>query len=73
MDYLNKRIIIIDNSDLSYSGDDIDGKKLRGTESSLILLSEHFVKMGIRTDYCNCIDVYKKVNGVNYFNKKKNR
>ena len=71
MDYLNKRIIIIDNSDLSYSGDDIDGKKLRGTESSLILLSEHFVKMGIRTDYCNCIDVYKNVNGVNYFNKKK--
>ena len=64
-----KRIIIIDNSDLSYSGEDIDGKILRGTEASLILLSEQFVKIGIAVDYCNCIDSNKNVNGVNYFNK----
>jgi glycosyltransferase involved in cell wall biosynthesis len=65
------KIIIIDNSDLSYSGDDINGKTLRGTEASLILLSEQFIKMGIHVDYCNCINSKKKVNGVTYFNKKK--
>ena len=69
MSYLNKKIIIIDNSDLSYSGDDIDGTILRGTEASLILLSEQFAKMGIYVDYCNSINVKKNVNGVNYFNK----
>jgi len=65
------KIIIIDNSDLSYSGDDINGKILRGTEASLILLSEQFYKMGIHVDFCNCINNKKKVNGVTYFNKKK--
>ena len=65
------KIIIIDNSDLSYSGDDINGKFLRGTEASLILLSEQFYKMGIHVDFCNCINRKKKVNGVTYFNKKK--
>ena len=69
MSYLTKKIIIIDNSDLSYSGDDINGKTLRGTEASLILLSEQFFKMGIHVDYCNCLNITKKVNGVNYFNK----
>ena len=53
MIYLNKSIIIIDNSDLSYSGDDINGTVVRGTEASLILLSEQFVRMGINVDYCN--------------------
>ena len=65
------KIIIIDNSDLSYSGDDLNGKTLRGTEASLILLSEQFIKMGIHVDYCNCINSKKKVNGVTYFNKKR--
>ena len=69
--HLDKKIIIIDNSDLSYTGHDINGKNLRGTESSLILLSQQFSKMGIYVDYANCIDVKKKVNGVNYFNKNK--
>ena len=69
MKYLGKKIIIIDNSNLSYSGDDIDGSIIRGTESSLILLAEQFVKMGIEVDYSNCIEIVKKVNGVNYFNK----
>jgi glycosyltransferase involved in cell wall biosynthesis len=65
----NKKIIIIDNSDLSYSGEDIDGTVVRGTEASLILLSEQFVKMGINVDYCNSLEYIKKINGVNYFNK----
>ena len=69
MNYLNKKIIIIDNSDLSYSGDDINGKILRGTEASLILLAEQFFKMGINIDYCNCINTLQIVNGVSYFNK----
>ena len=70
MSYLNKKIIIIDNSNLSYTGDDIDGTVVRGTEASLILLAEQFIKMGIKVDYCNSINHMKKVNGVNYFNKK---
>jgi len=69
MTYLNKSIIIIDNSDLSYSGNDINGTVVRGTEASLILLSEQFVRMGINVDYCNSIQKKVKVNGVNYFNK----
>jgi len=69
MTYLNKSVIIIDNSDLSYSGNDINGTVVRGTEASLILLSEQFVRMGINVDYCNSIQKKSKVNGVNYFNK----
>ena len=69
MTYLNKSVIIIDNSDLSYSGEDINGTVVRGTEASLILLSEQFVRMGINVDYCNSIQKKSKVNGVNYFNK----
>ena len=71
MSYFNKKIIIIDNSNLSYTGEDINGTIVRGTEASLILLSEQFVKMGINVDYCNSINDEKKVNGVNYFNKDK--
>ena len=39
-----KQILIIDNSGLSFTGEDINGPSLRGTETSLILLSEEFVK-----------------------------
>ena len=35
-----KQILVIDNSGLSYIGSDINGPILRGTETSLILLSE---------------------------------
>tara|TARA_B100001057_G_scaffold446760_1_gene485631 strand:- start:1015 stop:2016 length:1002 start_codon:yes stop_codon:yes gene_type:complete len=66
---MSKKIIIIDNSSLSYSGNDIDGTTLRGTETSLILLSEQFYKMGYMVDYCNEIKHNKTVNGVQYFNK----
>ncbi len=66
-----KKILIIDNSNLSYSGNDLNGTILRGTETSLILLSEQFVKMGYKVDFANEIDDFIEVNGVNYFNKKK--
>ena len=49
---------------------DIDGTILRGTETSLILLSEQFHRMGFQIDYCNEIKEEKIVNGVRYFNKK---
>ncbi len=69
MSFKQKKIIVIDNSDLSYTGDDINGKIVRGTETSLILLSEQFIRMGISVDYCNSTRLSKEVNGVNYFNK----
>ena len=68
---MKKKIIIIDNSNLSYSGEDINGVILRGTETSLILLAEEFARIGIDVDFCNNILDSKKINGVNYFNKKK--
>ena len=68
---MKKKVIIIDNSNLSYSGEDINGIILRGTETSLILLSEQFVKMGFEVDFCNNISYITTINGVNYFNKKK--
>ena len=43
----NKKILILDNSGLSFTGNDLDGKVLRGTETSLILLAEQFVKKKI--------------------------
>ena len=67
MNLLNKKIIIIDNSSLSYTGEDIDGTVIRGTETSLILLAEQFVKIGIKVDYCNSISNPKKINGVSIF------
>ena len=42
-----KQILIIDNSGLSFTGEDINGPSLRGTETSLILLSEEFAKKKI--------------------------
>jgi glycosyltransferase involved in cell wall biosynthesis len=69
MNSFNKKIIIIDNSNLSYDGNDIDGVKIRGTETSLILLAEQFVKMNIEVDYCNSINRLCTVNGVKYYNK----
>ncbi len=65
----NKKIIVIDNSNLAYSGEDINGTFLRGTETSLILLSEFLVKRGFSVDYCNCIKDNKTYKGVNYLNK----
>ena len=66
---MKKKIIIIDNSNLAYSGENISGISLRGTETSLILLAEQFVKMNIDVDFCNNILETKIVNGVKYFSK----
>ena len=68
---MKKKVIIIDNSNLSFSGEDLNGVTLRGTETSLILLAEQFIKLGIEVDFCNNILETKVVNGVKYFNKKK--
>ena len=65
-----KKVIIIDNSNLSYSGEDINGVNLRGTETSLILLAEQFIRLGIEVHFCNNILKAKVFNGVKYFNKK---
>ena len=63
--------IIIDNSELSYTGDDINGKTLRGTETSLILLSQKLAEKNIKIDFCtNTLD-YKVVKKVKYYNKQK--
>ena len=67
---MKKKVIIIDNSNLSYSGEDINGVKLRGTETSLILLAEQFIRVGIEVHFCNNIFKAKIFNGVKYFNKK---
>tara|TARA_B100001123_G_scaffold96907_1_gene111613 strand:- start:2324 stop:3328 length:1005 start_codon:yes stop_codon:yes gene_type:complete len=68
---LDKKIIIIDNSELSYTGDDINGKTLRGTETSLILLSQKLAEKNIKIDFCtNTLDD-KVVKKVKYYNKQK--
>ena len=40
----SKSVLFIDNSDSDFTGDDLNSTKVRGTESSLILLAESFVK-----------------------------
>ena len=51
-----KQIIIIDNSGLSYTGNDINGPILRGTETSLILLSEELIKKNCDVFFANNIN-----------------
>ena len=67
----SKKIIIIDNSNLSYSGQDINGEVLRGTETSLILLAEHLAPKGYHIDFCTNINQNINYKNVNYFNKNK--
>ena len=64
-----KQILIIDNSDLSFTGDDINGPILRGTETSLILLSEEFAKKNLDVFFATKTYQEKKINGVYYINK----
>ena len=64
-----KQILIIDNSELSYAGDDINGFVLRGTETSLILLSEEFAKKNIDVFFSTNTKKETTVNGVHYINK----
>ena len=42
-----KSVLFIDNSDSDFTGNDLNSTKVRGTESSLILLAESFVKRNI--------------------------
>ena len=67
----NKKIIIIDNSNLSYTGHDINGEVLRGTETSLILLAEHLAQKGYLINFCTNINHHINYKNVNYFNKNK--
>ena len=66
-----KKIVIIDNSNLSYSGHDINGEVLRGTETSLILLAEHLASKGYHIDFCTNINQNINYKNVSYFNKNK--
>ena len=64
----NKKILILDNSGLSFTGNELDGKVLRGTETSLILLAEQFVKKKSDVFFVTNTHKEEKVNGVNYIN-----
>mgnify|MGYP001319327916 FL=1 len=63
-----KKILILDNSGLSFTGDDINGPVLRGTETSLILLSEEFAKKNLDVFFATKTNQEKKINGVYYIN-----
>ena len=43
-----KSVLFIDNSDSDFTGNDLNSTKVRGTESSLILLAESFAKKNIQ-------------------------
>ena len=43
----DKSVLFIDNSDSDFTGFDLNTTKVRGTESSLILLAESLVKNNI--------------------------
>ena len=57
-------------SKMYISGNDLDTTKVRGTESSIILLSEELFKKGYKVTVVNSIDKPINVNGVEYTNKK---
>ena len=63
-----KQILIIDNSGLSFTGNDINGPVLRGTETSLILLAEEFTKKNLDVFFATKTNQEKKINGVYYIN-----
>ena len=65
-----KNIIFLDNSNIEFSGNDLNTIKVRGTESSMILLSEELVKKGFKVTVVNAINIPINVNGVEYTNKK---
>tara|TARA_B100001057_G_scaffold437469_1_gene469290 strand:+ start:1298 stop:2302 length:1005 start_codon:yes stop_codon:yes gene_type:complete len=63
-----KQILILDNSNLSYSGSDINDPILRGTETSLILLSEELAKKNLDVFFATKTNKEKSINGVHYIN-----
>ena len=66
-----KNIIFIDNSNIEFSGNDLNTTKVRGTESSMILLTEELVKKRFKVTVVNTINIPTNVNGVEYTNKKR--
>ena len=71
MNLINKSILFIDNSNSDFTGYDLNTPKVRGTESSLILLAESFVKKNISVRVLTEIDNEILCNGVIYSNKHK--
>ena len=65
----DKSILFIDNSNSDFTGLDINTTKVRGTESSLILLAESLVKKNIYVKVLTKIDEDVLCNGVVYSNK----
>ena len=55
---------------MSFTGEDINGPSLRGTETSLILLSEEFAKKKFEVFFATRTNQEKKINGVHYINEK---
>ena len=65
----DKSVLFIDNSDSDFIGNDINSTKVRGTESSLILLAESFVKKNINVKVLTEVKQDLVCNGVLYGNK----
>ena len=69
----SKSVLFIDNSDSDFTGDDLNSTKVRGTESSLILLAESFVKKNINVKVLTEVKQDVVCNGVLYGNKHSNQ
>ena len=65
----SKSVLFIDNSDSDFTGSDLNSTKVRGTESSLILLAESFVKKNINVKVLTEVKQDIVFNGVFYGNK----
>ena len=65
----DKSILFIDNSNSDFTGLDLNSTKVRGTESSLILLAESLVKNNIYVKVLTEINEDVLCNGVIYSNK----
>ena len=69
----DKSVLFIDNSESDFTGDDLNSVKVRGTESSLILLAESFVKKNIYVKVLTEVKQDTICNGVLYSNKHSNQ
>mgnify|MGYP001464449882 CR=1 FL=1 len=69
MKLADKSILFIDNSDSDFTGLDLNTAKVRGTESSLILLAESLVKKKFNVKVLTEIKEDVLCNGVIYSNK----
>lgn len=65
----NLSIVFIDNSESDFTGNDLNTTKVRGTESSIILLSESFAKKGFNVTVLTCTQQVVSCNNVAYVNK----